>query len=59
MNCHVYHLKLASQKGATITRFDSKVVKSLGLIFFQKMKCLERPAIVPSGNAAFFLQNFV
>ena len=45
MNYHVYHLKLASQKGAAITRFDSKVVKSLGLIFFQKMKCLERPAI--------------
>ena len=45
MNYHVYHLKLALQKGAAITRLDSNVVKSLGLIFFQKMKCLERPAI--------------
>ena len=44
MNCHVYHLllrlaskiKRASQKGATFMRFDNKLVKSLGLIFFKK-----------------------
>ena len=44
MNCHVYHLPLrlasqikrASQKGATFMRFDNKLVKSLGLIFFKK-----------------------
>ena len=44
MNCHVYHLPLRSgfkikrtlQKGATISRFGSKLVKSLGLIFFRK-----------------------
>ena len=45
MNCHVYHLPLrlaskikrASQKGATFMRFDNKLVKSLGLIFFKKL----------------------
>ena len=43
MNCHVYHppsrqslvlkLNVRHNRGATITGFDSKLVKSLGLIF--------------------------
>ena len=68
MNCHVYHppsrsgfkINVRHNRGATITGFDSKLVKSLGLIF-QKNEMFGKacPQVIqPSGNTTADFVNF-